>query len=493
MLARLREWLFDRAGLTPQLRQSFNKGLPPGVGWLNALGSTAMFLIAVQVVTGIVLAMYYSPHPDAAYESVRYIDREVVMGRLVHGIHHYGASAVVVVVFLHLLRTYFQGAYKPPRELIWLLGIGLFGLILGFGFTGYLLPWDQKAYFGTQVGTQIPGSTPVVGPATQQVLRSGEDVNALTLTRFFAIHVLLLPALLVFLMGAHVLMIWIKGPTAPGTRVGETAPYASRFVDHQLMRDAVVMGLAFGIVFALSLVRPVQLEFKANPTDATYHPHPEWYFLFLFQFLADFGKIPGLGRVEWLGAVLLPTLALLFLALAPWIDRSPERRASRRPLMIGIMGVGLLAVVGLTVRAYALLHPNATPENSLYAHFTDGGARDLDPKQVEAGRRAFAACGGCHSAYADYDGKTARDMSGYGLANFLGDPKQHPRASRLPYYQRFTEFVRGPLQPEGLAMPKYSEEMLSQEKLDAIGAYLSQDPREVAELRHRDPSPMRQE
>ena len=192
MLSRLREWLLDRSGLSPQIRASFNKGLPRGVGWLNTLGSTAMFLIAMQVVTGTFMAMYYSPHPDAAYESVRYLDHQVLMGRLVHGIHHYGASAVVIVVFLHLLRTYFHGAYKPPRELVWLLGIGLFGLILAFGFTGYLLPWDQKAYFGTQVGTQIPASIPVVGPAIQQVLRSGEDVNALTLTRFYAIHVLLL-------------------------------------------------------------------------------------------------------------------------------------------------------------------------------------------------------------------------------------------------------------------------------------------------------------
>jgi ubiquinol-cytochrome c reductase cytochrome b subunit len=479
-------WLCDRCTVGPETYKALNKGLPKGVGWLNTLGSTAMTLIMIQVITGTFLAMYYSPHPDASYEAMRYIDHQVPMGNLVHGLHHYGASAVVLVVFVHLLRTYFHGAYKAPREMTWIMGIIIFNVILALGFTGYLLPWDQKAYWATQVGTKIPEGIPVAGPMIQQLMRGGTEIGALTITRFYALHVLLLPAILVPLLVGHLLLVWRKGPTPPGSRVGEKVPATSKFVDHQLFKDSVAMFVVFGIVFALALFKPVELEFKANPTDPSYHPRPEWYFLFLFQFLNDFAKVPILGKLPaWVPAVVLPGIAMTFLALAPWIDRGPERKVSRRPLMVGVMLLGLLGVVGFTMRAYSQMKPNATPKHSLYAQFTGAGAYALLPDQVMLGREAFAACGPCHRAYDDYQGTAGPDLTGYGFRTFLSEVEGHPEVLKLSFYERFEQYVRGDIRVPNSMMPNYSVEMLSRERLDAIGAYLSQTVAEAEETTAR--------
>ncbi len=490
MLSRLKSWLMDRTTVGPEAIQAMNRGLPKGVGWLHTLGSVAMALIALQAVTGIVLGMYYSPHPDAAYETVRFIDRELPMGLFVRSIHHYGDSALIVVVIAHLLRTFFQGTYKAPRELNWILGIVLVQVVIGFGFTGALLPWDQNAYKATEVRVSYPSQVPILGPIIQTVLLGGRDIGALTLTRFYAIHALLLPALLLLLMRAHTVLAWRKGPTPPGARVGEEAevPVASRFVEHQLFRNAVAILGTFIVVFVLAAVRPYELEFKANPADATYTPRAEWYFLFLFQFVKDFDTLPVLEKLPaWFPALVIPGIGITFLALAPWIDRSPERKASRRPVMVGLVCLGLVGAVALTVRAYALLHPNATPSHSLYARFTDGGEKPLPAELVAEGKQAFAACGGCHSAYADFQSDLGPDLTGYGRKTFLAELEGHPEIGKLSFYERYRGYVRGDLRPEQTVMPKYTEEMLPTEKLDAIGAYLSQDPVEAI-VRHKDPT-----
>jgi len=494
MLGKTRGWVFDRTATNPENLEAPKRELPKGVGWLNTLGPVALALIAIQGVTGAFLAMYYSPHPDAAHETMRYIDHVLPMGRVVHGLHHYGDSAIVLAVFLHLLRVYFQGAYKPPRELVWITGVLLFGLVIGFGFTGALLPWDQKAYASTQVRTQFPAGIPFLGPMIQQLMRGGKDIGALTLTRFYAIHMLLLPMLLIPLVQVHLALAWRKGPTPPGARVGEEAAASGgRPVEQHLLRNAVAILIAFSIVLGLAVLRPVELEFKANPADATYSPRAEWYFLFLFQFLRDFASIPVLGKLpEWAIAGGIPAVVMGFLILAPWIDRGPERRPSKRPLMTGIMVVGLVAIVGLTVRAYSLLHPNATPGNSLYGHFTQGGEKgDIPPNLVKAGKAAFATskpvpCATCHKAYADFSAGAGPEMSGYGLKTFLTDVPGHPELATMPFYDRFVKYVRGDIRQPNSKMPMYPVEVLSDEQLDAIAAYVSQDPAKV-QIRHANP------
>jgi len=182
-------WLEIRVGITQIRTVLFDRKMPAGLTLSHTLGSATLTVIVVQVVAGVALAMYYAPSPDHAYESVRYIEEHVLSGALVRGIHHWGSSVMVVLVMAHMVRVFTMGAYKYPREINWLVGVGLFLLVMGFGFTGYLLPWDQKAYWATQVGTNMAGTTPVVGGLMVKLLRGGAHLGAATLTRFYALHV----------------------------------------------------------------------------------------------------------------------------------------------------------------------------------------------------------------------------------------------------------------------------------------------------------------
>ncbi|HBX70499.1 MAG TPA: cytochrome b6 [Chloroflexi bacterium] len=199
-------WLDERLGLEGIYGAVLDRKVPK-VNWWFTLGSASLFLFVMQGITGIFLTMYYVPDPTKAYDSIEYIMNGLAFGWLIRGVHHWGASLMVLVVFLHMLRTFFFGAYKFPRELTWLTGVLLLLLTLGMGFTGYLLPWNQRAYWATTVGTAIAGSVPFVGDFILKVLRGGPDLSALTLTRFFSAHIWMLPAALAGLIGVHMYLI----------------------------------------------------------------------------------------------------------------------------------------------------------------------------------------------------------------------------------------------------------------------------------------------
>jgi quinol-cytochrome oxidoreductase complex cytochrome b subunit len=206
MGARVLNWLDERVGLTAFYRTVFDRKVPK-VNWAFTLGSASLFLTVTQGVTGIFLMVYYVPHPDQAYESVNYITNEVAFGWLIRGIHHWGATLMVIVVFLHMLRTFYYAAYKYPREVTWLTGVLLLLVTLGMGFTGYLLPWNQRAYWATTVGTSIAGTVPLLGPFIESALRGGDELSALTLARFFSAHIWMLPAALAGLIGFHIYLV----------------------------------------------------------------------------------------------------------------------------------------------------------------------------------------------------------------------------------------------------------------------------------------------
>ncbi|MFO7585635.1 MAG: cytochrome b N-terminal domain-containing protein [Anaerolineales bacterium] len=199
-------WLDERIGFDDFYNNLLNRPEPRG-NWWNTLGSASLFLFIMQALTGIFLTVYYNPSPDYAYASILYIMNEVQFGWLIRGIHHWGASLMVLVVFIHMLRTFVTASYKYPRELTWLIGIGLLLLTVGMGFTGYLLPWHQMAYWATTVGTAIAGSVPFVGDLILQALRGGPELSALTLQRFYAAHIWILPLLLAALIGVHLFLI----------------------------------------------------------------------------------------------------------------------------------------------------------------------------------------------------------------------------------------------------------------------------------------------
>jgi quinol-cytochrome oxidoreductase complex cytochrome b subunit len=213
MTTRIGNWFDERVGWRGVWQAIFLRKIPK-VNWLFTLGSASLFVASIQVITGILLTLYYVPTPDHAYDSVQYITTQVAGGWFIRGLHHWGASAMVVLVFLHMLRVIFYGSYKFPREVTWLTGVILLIVVIGFGFTGYLLPWDQKAFWATTVGTRIAGTPPLIGDWILRVMRGGEELSAITLARFFGVHVWVLPTALIALILIHLYLVIRLGISA---------------------------------------------------------------------------------------------------------------------------------------------------------------------------------------------------------------------------------------------------------------------------------------
>jgi menaquinol-cytochrome c reductase cytochrome b subunit len=219
------DWVDERTSLSGAARWMMFRKVPKGTNWFYTLGSATMFAFLNQAVTGVFLAMYYRPEPGGgAYESIRYITNNVFLGQFVRGMHRWGASVMVVLVFLHMGRTFFFGAYKYPRELNWVIGVVLLILTMAMSFTGYLLPFDERAYWATIVGVNINGTGPLIGPYLSDFLRGGSEIGATTLSRFYAIHMLLIPGLLAALIGAHLYLVAKLGTTAPPWQKSEKRP-----------------------------------------------------------------------------------------------------------------------------------------------------------------------------------------------------------------------------------------------------------------------------
>ncbi|MCC6670774.1 MAG: cytochrome bc complex cytochrome b subunit [Planctomycetes bacterium] len=341
-MQRLLAWLDHRLGIVTLARASLlDKHPPRGIGFLRTLGFAALVVLALQFLSGIALAFHYVPSAELAYDSIRAFEQDVPYGTLVRSLHHFGASAFVVCAALHMLRVYFTGAYKRPREFTWLTGIVLLTLVLGFGFTGYLLPWDQKAYFATKVGTEIAGKAPVVGEFVRTALNGGDEVGPPTLTRFYVIHVVLLPLGLLGVLLVHLALIQRHGVAPPGLPVDQAGAKGPPYFPHHVFKEVLVGMLVAGALFWLASRYRAPLEAVAEPSDTKYQPRPDWYFLGLFQLLKYFH-----GPWETVGTLWLPTLALAGAVLLPFVDRNPERRLARRPLAAAL-GLGFVAAVGV--------------------------------------------------------------------------------------------------------------------------------------------------
>ncbi|HQQ78199.1 MAG TPA: cytochrome b N-terminal domain-containing protein [Thermoanaerobaculia bacterium] len=380
-MKRLLEFLESRAGASSLWRAFADEPVSVRRAWLFTLGSAALFALVVQVVTGLALALSYAPTPDHAWESVKAIQTKLPAGAVVRGLHHWGASAMVVLAALHLARTFLFGAYRKPRELNWLVGVALLLLILAFGFTGYLLPWDQKAYWATVVGTKVPAALPVVGPAASRVMAGGNVVGAATLTRFYAVHVILLPILTLGLVALHLLLLRKHGHAGPTAEPDPRQP----FFPYQAARDAVVGLAVVLLLFALAAASPAPLERLADPADTSYVPRPEWYFLPLFQLLKFFQ-----GPLEPIGTAVLPGVSMLLLALVPWLDRGASRRpGDRKPVLVlgALVAAGILALLVFG----ALDAPKVKPRSGL-------GASDVPDPRLLGGLASYERrqCASCH-------------------------------------------------------------------------------------------------
>ena len=430
-----RGWLDRRINLTGIRKQLLDREVPDRLTWWHTLGSALLTVFIVQVVTGVVLATYYSPAPDHAYESIQFLQREVSSGALLRAIHRWGASAMVVLVFAHMIRVFSMGAYKYPREPNWLLGVVLFFVVMGFGFTGYLLPWDQKAYWATQVGTSLAGTTPGIGGFLLTVLRNGSQLGAATLTRFYAFHVLWLPVLLGVVILLHVALV-IRQGIAPRTAALESgAPrrtsdpaypdyyrgaYAAtkrggvRFWPDVIGKDIIASFTVVLILVLLALAFGAPLEPPADPTDSSYVPRPEWYFLPFYQLLKLFP-----GSLESTIAVGVPLLLVIALIGLPFFDRGSRRSLRHRPLGLVTLvfllgGSGLL--IGAAVRD---TQPSIAPETG----------KSLN-SQERAGRALFQRqCASCHIVGKEKGGDKGPELTDVGsrhsaswLHSFIENP-----------------------------------------------------------------------
>ncbi|MBL8605686.1 MAG: cytochrome b N-terminal domain-containing protein [Myxococcales bacterium] len=446
-LAKVGDWLDERTGFRALLGHALDEPVRGGARYAYVFGSVLTVGFAMQVATGLGLMTGYSPSTQTAWSSVHWLSTQMAGGWLVRGLHHFGASAVVIVLGLHLLQTALFGAYKKPRELNWLLGLGLFGVTLGFALTGYLLPWDQKGYWATKVATNIAGTIPGIGPRLQALALGGSDYSSLTLTRFYALHVGVLPLTALFLFGAHIALFRKHGVTPPASA---DLKKRDSFFPKQLGKDVVAAAIFVAAVFYLAYrSHGAPLDAPADPASE-YPARPEWYFLSLFELLKYLH-----GPLELLGTVGLPTIAGAYLAALPFVDKKPGAPLTARLKFLAPLAVGAVGAVGLTLsaqskdardksfqearvkadaeaaRAHALAARGIGPEGPLAMMKNDPEAR---------GAALFGKhCASCHvlAGLGSPKDASAPALDGWGteawVVGLLDDPDHEARFGKTPF------------------------------------------------------------
>jgi len=347
----MRDWLDERLSISALADMARKKEIPVHRHsiWYY-FGGMTLFLFVVQVVTGILLLLYYRPSAETAFESVQFIITEVQFGWLIRSIHSWSANLMIATLFIHLFSVFFLRAYRRPREMTWVSGVVLLFIAICFGFSGYLLPWNKLAFFATKVGTEIAGVVPVIGRPVLRFLRGGDDVTGATLTRFFGFHVAVLPATATVFLAIHVLLVQLHGMSVPPSLQNQNVR-KMKFIPNFLLRDLIGWILAIGALAALAALFPWELGEKADSfAPAPAGIKPEWYFLFMFQTLKYLpAKILGMDG-EVLGIMAFNIVGLL-LFIVPFVDRDSENR--KRRLIFNVLGVlALLYIVVMTIIGY---------------------------------------------------------------------------------------------------------------------------------------------
>lgn len=365
-------WLDDRVQISKAVDfgyKQLTKPVPKHVNWLFSFGTVTLTFFASQFLSGLLLMIYYEASAESAYNSVRFIMEKVRFGWLIRQVHSYGSNFMIAFLFLHSIRVFFYGGYKKPREITWLFGFALLAVTLGFGFTGYLLPWDQLSYWATTVGTEIAGATPVIGSYLIILLRGGETISEVTLTRFFAVHVVVLPWVFMGLVAVHLFLIRYKGiSTLDPASVPEKTPEELKkaggkaFYPGHVLKEASVVLLMLAAMILMIVYAPLPLHEKADPFNTPVGVKPEWYFLSMYQALKYMPKLLG---------ILGTGLIILALFLLPFWDKTPARHPGRRPIAVAI---GILFIIANI--ALAFLATLAETEHTMFGtryHFDTYG------------------------------------------------------------------------------------------------------------------------
>lgn len=450
----LLDWLDHRTGCRKLAREALYENVPGGARWRYVWGSTLVFCLMVQFITGIFLWMAYSPSSQTAWESVYFIQDEMTGGWLLRGLHHYTAHVMTVLLVLHLMQVVIDGAYKAPREVNFWFGLALLGLVLAMSLTGYLLPWDQKGYWATKVATNLVAVVPLLGPGLQKIIIGGTEYGHHTLTRFFALHAGVLPATVTALVIGHIALFRRHGLTAKEPR---RRPDAAFWPD-QVLKDAVACLAVLATVLILILRHRLSgtegplgadLGAPADPSEQYSAARPDWYFLFLFQFLKYFP-----GKTEVWGAIIIPGLVFGLVALMPFIGKwKLGHRFNLGFLFCLIVGAGLLTFAALredrqnetylasvqtAEREAARVRVLAKASAGIPA---EGAVTLLRHDPLIQGPKIFAAsCASCHR----YDGHD-------GTGNVPADPQSAPDLKDFAT----REWLTGLLDPARIATTNY--------------------------------------
>ncbi len=421
-------WIESRTGFVSMAKDFLTEDIPGGASYWYVFGSATMFAMIMQIVTGIFLTFFYAPSAATAWESTRAIYLNPFT-HLLLSIHYWGASAMIALVFLHLLQVLIWGAYKSPREVQWIVGVLLLLVTLVLGLTGYLLPWDMDAYFASQVSLNI-AALPPGGAILQLIAQGGPTMGTNTINRFFGLHVWLMPAALVLLVGAHLAIFRHNGPAGPVAEDPRKLK-PGRFWPDQMFMDGFVSLVVFLIILALAHFAPPFLDQKADPTNGAFIPYPAWYFLSLFGLLNLVPIFLGNGPFpELLAAIVVPTIFLLVVIAIPWIDRSTTRSFAARKgilwstfLIVAII-VGLSIYAQMGIQAKQAAGPPSETEAQILAAApaaaaTTSGASDTG---LANGQKVFSQnCSSCHGASGQGQPSVAPPLAGNPFVT--GDPK----------------------------------------------------------------------
>ncbi len=449
------DWIDNRTGARKITHEALYENVPGGARWRYIWGSTLTFALFIQFVTGIFLWMAYSPGSQTAWASVYYIQHEMAGGWFLRGLHHFTAQAMTILLVLHLMQVVIDGAYKAPREVNFWFGMILLMLVLGLSLTGYLLPWDQKGYWATKVATNIAGITPIIGPSLQKLIVGGNDYGHHTLTRFFALHAGVLPAMIIAMLVGHIYLFRKHGITA---KKPFKKPDAAFWPD-QVLKDAVACLAVLAVVlFFVRHYEGAGLSAPADPSEPYSAARPEWYFLFLFQFLKYF---PG-GTEIW-GAIVIPSILLGLVFLMPFVGNWKLGHRFNVGFLFAILaGAGLLTYLAYAEDgknpgfAVAVKEANRDAERVIVlakspSGIPDSGAATLlrnDP--LTQGPKLFAKnCASCHR-YDGHDGTdlvpkdppSAADLKGFASRQWLTGFLDPARIDTSHYYGG-TKFEKG--------------------------------------------------
>jgi ubiquinol-cytochrome c reductase cytochrome b subunit len=434
-------WLDQRTGAVTAAKDFLTEDVPGGASYWYAFGSATVFAMILQIATGIFLCFYYAPSTSTAWESTKYLIEKVPAGHLVLSLHYWGASAMIAFMAMHLLQVLLWGAYKKPRELQWIVGVSLFVITLVLGLTGYLLPWDLNALLASRVAINISGNAPILGPAVLNFLQDGNGIGTLTINRFFGIHVWLMPALLIGLVGMHLAIFRWNGPAGPPI---DEAPKLKpgRFWPDQLFMDTVLSFAMFVIVVALAVFAPAPLDDKADLNNSQFVPYPAWYFLALYALLDIVGNFPpAVVQIASLFATIVgPTLLIVLLLILPFVDRNPSRRLSRRPWVLGGTALVIVGAIGLSfigqrnVVEGQLAHNIIGPHVPAAAAVTTTGATSTGPVGTAGGTSSSTSGGGTTPAKAGEGASVySTNCAGCHSPNGTGVAGQFPPLAGNPF------------------------------------------------------------